>query len=165
MGTVSVNRMIAAPREAVWAVLADFGNISRWNDGVKNSWLTGGEATGIGATRHCDLQPIGKLEETVTEWVPNERMVVRIDDAKVLPIASGEVTFSLLHGGEGKTKVNVAYDYTTKWGFVGRALDSTIAAQLTTGFEGFLDDLATAARRETVTTSPTSDAPSPEPTD
>lgn len=145
MGTVTVSRMISAPREAVWAVLADFGNISRWNEGVKNSWLTGAESTGVGATRHCDLKPLGKLEETVLEWVPNERMVVRIDDAKALPIATGEVTFSLIHGGEGSTKVDVNYRYSTKWGPIGRLLDSTVASQLTTGFEGFLDDLDQAA--------------------
>ena len=138
-------RTISATRDAVWAVLADFGNISRWNDGVKNSWLTGPVSTGVGATRHCDLKPLGQLEETVREWVENERMVVQIDSVKVLPIESGQVTFSLIHGGEGATKVTVDYDYTTKWGAVGRLLDSRIAKQLSTGFEGFLDDLAAAA--------------------
>ena len=70
---------------------------------------------------------------------------LQIDSAKVLPIESGQVTISLIHGGEGATKVTVDYDYTTKWGAVGRLLDSRIANQLSTGFEGFLDDLAAAA--------------------
>lgn len=142
---IGVSRILDAPRESVWAILADVGNISSWNSGVKTSYLTGNESEGVGATRHCDLSPAGALEETVVEWVENERMVVRVDSAKLLPIKTGMVTFSLLHGGEGKTKVDLTYDYQLKFGPLGSLINKPFASQLTAGFEGFLDDLGAAA--------------------
>ena len=145
MRTIVVERTIVAERHEVWAVLADFGDIAAWNDGVKRSHLTGGIAQGVGARRHCDLAPIGGLEETVTEWLPNERMVVRIDEASKLPIKTGNVTFSLLHGGVGQTKVVVRYEFETKLGPVGRAMGPFLEGQLENGFRDFLTQLESAA--------------------
>lgn len=145
MRQIRVSAMIEAERESVWAVLADFGNISDWNDGVKTSYLTGAAATGVGAKRHCDLKPAGGLEETITEWLPNERMVVSVDSAKMLPIESGEVTFSLLHGGTGRTKVEIRYAYHPKFGAIGKLIGKPLDRQLESGFEGFLADLSSAA--------------------
>ena len=81
MRSIDVSRDIPAPRSAVWEILADFPNISRWNTGVKVSFATSDAVGGVGARRHCDLAPIGELEETIQEWVPEERLVVAIDSA------------------------------------------------------------------------------------
>lgn len=160
MRTIVVERIIVAERPEVWAVLADFGDIAAWNDGVRQSHLTGDIAQGVGARRHCDLAPIGGLEETVTEWLPNERMVVRIDETTKLPIKNGNVIFSLLHGGVGQTKVIVRYEFETKLGPIGRAAAPFIEGQLESGFEDFLTQLESAAiaRRHQATTTNTEDA-------
>lgn len=142
---IAVDRIIDAPRDSVWAVLADFGNISSWNDGVKTSYLTGATSEGVGASRHCDLKPAGQLEETITEWLDGERMVVRIDSAKLLPIRTGHVTFSLLHGGPGKTKVDLTYEYQPKFGPLAKLFGRPLDGQLIEGFTGFLADLEAAA--------------------
>lgn len=89
MRAVRVNREIGAPATAVWDVLADFPNIADWNGGVKKSYATGEQTEGIGATRHCDLAPVGTLEETVREWQPGKKMVISIDSATKLPISHG----------------------------------------------------------------------------
>lgn len=140
MREIKVERDIRAPRGAVWAVLADFPNISDWNTGVKASESTSEAVEGLGATRHCDLAPIGGLEETITGWTPESQLVVRIDKASKLPIKSGTATFDLGESDAGTTPTTLTYSYEAQLG-MGPVLDR----QLTKGFETFLEDLETAA--------------------
>jgi uncharacterized protein YndB with AHSA1/START domain len=144
MREITVTREIAAPRSAVWAVLADFPNIADWNGGVKKSYSTGQSDGGVGATRHCDLAPIGELEETITAWEPDRRMVVSIDSAAKLPIKSAEVTFTLA-AADDSTPIELGYAYQPKFGPIGSLLGPMMDRQLTSGFEGFLADLDRAA--------------------
>lgn len=139
MRSVHVSRQMTAPRSAVWSVLADFPNISKWNGGVKTSYSTSEAATGIGAKRHCDLAPVGGLEETITEWVDGERMVVNIDSASKLPIERAAAEFTI---GDNVTEIH--YEYEPK-GLLGKLMGPILSRQLTKGFNGFLDDLDTAA--------------------
>ena len=126
-------------------MLADFPNIARWNSGVKHSESTSESSGGVGATRHCDLAPVGALEETVAEWEPDQRMVVRIDSAAKLPIRSGEVTF-LLEERAGATDTLIRYTYEPKGGrLLAPLMGPVIDRQLRSGFEGFLADLDEAA--------------------
>lgn len=73
MRNITIERTVAAPRANVWAVLADYPNISAWNDGVENSYAIGDALEGVGAKRHCELTPSGAMRETVTEWAPKKR--------------------------------------------------------------------------------------------
>lgn len=144
MRNIKVSRPIDAPRAAVWAVLADFPNISTWNGGVKASHDTGDGVTGLGAQRHCDLAPIGGLEETIRGWEPNEKLVVSIDSATKLPISSGLATIIL---GDGE--VSIDYGYEPK-GLLGRMMGPMLNRQFRKGFAGFLEDLETAAQNQPV---------------
>lgn len=141
MRSIQVTRPTDAPREAVWAVLADFPNISEWNSGVKASHDTGDGVVGLGARRHCDLAPIGGLEETITGWEPNEQLIVNIDSATKLPISNGAATFTL---GDGETTIDYAYE---PKGPIGRLSGPLLDRQLRKGFAGFLSDLEQAARQ------------------
>lgn len=145
MRSIDVQRDVAAPRGAVWAVLADFPGISNWNTGVKTSFSTSDSVEGVGATRHCDLAPMGELEETVAEWEPESRLVIRIDSASKLPIRSGLVTFEL-DGEDDTTATSVTYRYTPKGGPFAFLIGPILDKQLTRGFEGFLADLESAAQ-------------------
>lgn len=80
---ITIEQQIAAPRADVWRVLADFPNIADWNSGVKVSRATSSATGGIGATRHCDLIPAGGLDETVTDWQDEQRLVISIDKAQL----------------------------------------------------------------------------------
>lgn len=145
---IRVQRDVAAARSAVWAVLADFPNIADWNGGVKKSFAKGDAVEGVGAQRHCDLAPMGGLEETIAEWVPEERMVVSIDSASKLPIKSGRVTFSL-DEGDSATPTEVHYAYETKFGPIGKLMGPMLDGQLKKGFGGFLEDLEKEAKTKT----------------
>lgn len=146
MRTIKVERHVEAPPRDVWGVLADFPNIASWNSGVKKSFSTSDATEGIGAKRHCDLAPMGALEETVKVWEPESRMEISIDSAEGLPIRRGLATFVLEPSGSG-TQVSVAYDYQPKFGFLGQIMGSLfLDGQLTKGFAGFLKDLDRTAR-------------------
>jgi uncharacterized protein YndB with AHSA1/START domain len=147
MRTIEVKRHIEAPRKDVWAVLADFPNIASWNGGVKNSFSTNDAANGVGAKRHCDLAPMGALEETVQVWEPDTRMEISIDSAEGLPIRAGLAKFVLQSSASG-TDVSIIYSYQPKFGFVGELMGRLVLdGQLTKGFTGFLKDLDRTARR------------------
>ena len=146
MRTIEVERHIEAPRSDVWAVLADFPNIASWNTGVKKSFSTSDATEGVGAKRHCDLAPMGALEETVKTWEPESRMEISIDSAEGLPIRHGLAQFVLQPTGSG-TDVSVAYSYEPKFGALGQLMGRLmIDGQLTKGFAGFLKDLDRAAQ-------------------
>ena len=144
MRNIRVERELNASRTAVWGVLADFANIADWNSGVKKSFATGDLTEGVGATRHCDLSPIGSLEETVRGWQPGNELVVSIDSASKLPIRRGQATFGMADAEAG-SRVSVSYDYETKYGLLGRLLGGRLDKQLVSGFNGFLTDLEAAA--------------------
>lgn len=144
MRNVTVNRTMPASRQAVWDVLADFPNISTWNTGVKHSESTSDAVQGVGAKRHCDLSPMGELEETISTWDERELLVIDIDSAKKMPIKRGQASFAL-SGPDDATSVELSYDYETKLSFLEPIIGGMMDGQLTKGFTGFLDDLEKAA--------------------
>jgi len=54
---------INAPKAKVWDVLTDIGAVSNYNPVVTKSYYTSENKTGLGASRHCDLLPMGSVEE------------------------------------------------------------------------------------------------------
>ncbi len=132
----------AAPAE-VWAVLADFGNIYTWNPGVKASHLTSDQTEGTGTARHCDLAPIGGVEEHVSTWEPERQMVIQLRGTGATPITTGQVTFALTPLDDGlRTRVALTAQYVPRFGALGPALDSImLRRRLLQGFRGLLAGL------------------------
>ncbi len=147
MRNVEIERMVAAPRSAVWAVLADYPNIADWNDGVVKSYGIGDATEGVGAQRQCDLAPNGsmRMRETVAEWVPQERMVIDIDQIEKMPITGARMTFTLADGGEA-TRFTMSYEYEPKGGPLAAILGPLMDRQMNKGFNGFIDSLEPAAQ-------------------
>ena len=129
------------------AVLADYPNIASWNTGIKQSFATSQATEGVGAMRHCDLAPMGALEETVKEWEPESKMVISIDSATRIPIKRGQMTFSLAEAGDN-TDFQMSYDYEPKLAFLSFVVGPMLDKQLRKGFGGFLDDLEPAAQSQ-----------------
>ncbi|MCP4305522.1 MAG: SRPBCC family protein [bacterium] len=151
MRNVKLERTLAVARSSVWAVLADYPNIADWNDGVKKSYAIGDATEGVGAQRQTELAPDGKMKmrETVTEWVPGERMVVAIDETVKMPVEQATMTFTL-SGGDETMLFTMNYEYEPKsavWSLLGPILDR----QFGKGFNGFIDILERVARAQTAT--------------
>jgi uncharacterized protein YndB with AHSA1/START domain len=149
MRNVKLERTLAVARSSVWAVLADYPNIADWNDGLTKSYAIGDATEGVGAQRKTELAPDGemKMRETVTEWVPEERMVIAIDEMEKMPVKQARMTFTL-SGGDETTLFTMSYEYEPKgamWSVLGPVLDR----QFSKGFNGFIDLLEPAAQART----------------
>ncbi|MCH7789470.1 MAG: SRPBCC family protein [Acidobacteria bacterium] len=152
MRNVEVERAIKAPLSSVWAVLADYPNIVDWNDGVANSYAIGDATEGVGAQRQVELGSKGSIKnrETVTEWVPEQIMVVAIDKIEKQPIKQATMTFTLSDGGE-TTPFTMSYDYEPKGGPLAYIYGPILDRLLNKGFNGFIDSLEPAAQDRAVT--------------
>jgi uncharacterized protein YndB with AHSA1/START domain len=145
MRNVKLERTLDVARSSVWAVLADYPNIADWNQGLKNSYAIGEATEGVGAQRQTELVPAGAMRETVTEWVPEERMAIAIDKIEKMPVKQAAMTFTL--SGEGETtQLTMSYDYEPKGGPLAFVLGPILDWQMSKGFNGFIDYLEPAAQ-------------------
>jgi uncharacterized protein YndB with AHSA1/START domain len=78
MAEVTRSLTIAAPRKAVWAVLADFDRIVDWAHDVDHSCLLTDRASEVGAVRRIQ-QGANTVTETVVDWDEPIRLTYRID--------------------------------------------------------------------------------------
>lgn len=101
---------IGAPIATVWATWADFGNVQNWSPLVAKSYLTSETQSGLGTSRHCELVPRGEVDETITGWRENAKLVVDVHPGG--PIARQQVTIDLAgpHAEESETTVRMTVE-------------------------------------------------------
>jgi uncharacterized protein YndB with AHSA1/START domain len=121
MASFTTEITIEAPPEGVWRVLADIGDIQRWNPGVVSSRNTSAHPTGMGASRHCDLGGQNYLDEEVVEWEEGRRLTMRVVDTN-LPFQTIDIRFRL-QAENGATVVSLSPEYTLKYGMLGAIMD------------------------------------------
>ena len=117
MGEFEEQVTVSAPREKVWDVLADIGNIYSWNPGVVHSEQTTPGEVGMGACRQCNLGGKNYLDEKVVEFERPHKLTIRITDTN-LPFKTADIRFSLESHGDG-TIVKVSPKYQLKFGWLG----------------------------------------------
>ena len=139
MPEFTITRMINAPVEAVWEVLDDFGDIQRWNPGVKSSALTSSGPVAEGTSRHCDFSPIGAVNERIQRYEPKQRLTVEINETFKLPISRGVADFRLSPDGDGTM---LALDYSYELNRLGRVAGGLTDKQLRKGLSGLAEGLA-----------------------
>lgn len=113
---------VAAPVEAVWRVLAEIGEIHRWNPGVVESRLTTGQAEGLGAARYCDLGGGNYLVERVAAWEEGRALTMEVTETN-LPLEDIFIRFHL-EPSETGTRVTLSPVYKVRFGPLGRLLDA-----------------------------------------
>jgi carbon monoxide dehydrogenase subunit G len=97
---------INAPPAKVWAVIADFHDMS-WLPGVAKTTGEGGNEPDA-AKRQLSLENGATIDESLYKYDPEEMSYsYRIDqvDVKVLPVTNYSATITVLPAGEGKSKV------------------------------------------------------------
>lgn len=80
MSDISRSRTVAAPPQAIWDVLADFGALSSWADDIDHSCvLSHGPDDGpLGTTRRIQIGP-NALVERITEFDPPTTLAYDIE--------------------------------------------------------------------------------------
>lgn len=94
--------IIAAPPDAVWAVLKDFAGVAGWNTALKASKGEGGNTAG--ATRSITLKNDGQLEEGLDEVNEAEKYVgyrLSKENVEVFPVSFYSATISVKADGDG----------------------------------------------------------------
>lgn len=106
MADVSRSRTIAASPESIWAVLADFGSLSSWAEGIDHSCVinTGEDTDPIGMTRRVQ---VGRdtLVETITAFAPQR--LLAYDISGLPPMLSASNRWNLSPGDQGRTTVTL----------------------------------------------------------
>jgi len=98
---VHVEHRFEKPPERIFAYLAEHENLAevfgakvrRLHDGED------GERNGVGSVRQLRIGPLPPFEETVSEFLPNERIVYRITKGSPLRGHVGVMTFEPADGG------------------------------------------------------------------
>lgn len=77
---------INQPKDKVWQALSDFGNICHGHPGIKKSFITSTQKTGVGTTRHCDFVMMGaSAEEKAIEWNDGKNIKIAVEELKKMP--------------------------------------------------------------------------------
>ena len=121
MSTFETEINIEAHIEQVWDALADIGSIYQWNPGVHESYATSDEASGLGATRFCDLGGKNYLNEEVVEFETCRKLTMRVTGTN-MPMEKADIHFTLEADGD-HTRVTCAPAYTLKYGPLGSLMD------------------------------------------
>ena len=110
MMSVERTGLIAAPLDAVWAVLADFAAISSWAPNVDHSCLMNELTDGVGMVRRIQTDGTTILE-TIENWEPAATLSYRITG---LPPVIKSVTNTWRIGASGdSTMVRLTTDIDT----------------------------------------------------
>lgn len=85
------------------------------------------------------------MRETVAEWVPEQKMVIDIDEIEKMPVKQATMTFTLTDDGD-TTPFTMSYDYDPKGGPLAFIVAAMLSRPMNKGFNGFIDSLETAAQ-------------------
>lgn len=144
MPEFTITRQIDAPVDKVWEVLHDFGDIQRWNPGVKVSELTSEGDVTEGSTRSCEFAPFGSVNERIAHHSHEQRMTVHIYEAFRLPISEAFADFNI-GVNDGGTELNLNYRYELNW--MGRMMKGYTDRQMRKGIGGMAKALQQESER------------------
>ena len=118
--SVQTNITVRANRQAVWALLAQFDDVHTWAPGVLKSHGIGQSKLGVGHGRHCELKGFGGIDETITQWLPNEKLVYSVSD--VGPLKNGSSRWELRQLNEQQTELAISLSFELRFGVLGRLM-------------------------------------------
>lgn len=101
---------INAPKDQVWAVLADFDNVYTWAPGVSKSHGLGNKQQEVGAARYCKLSDFGEIDEVVTEWNQGDGFTYTVSALGPLDNAVSRWTLTQVDANTTQLEVEFAYD-------------------------------------------------------
>ena len=142
MPTTASHVSVTAPVDAVWDLLAEYAEISRWASNVSQSSLLTAGAPGPGAVRRVQVGRAA-LRETVTTWEPGRSLAYRLQGLPAIVTAASN-TWTLRPDGAG-TAVTLTSEAQTRGGPLVARL---VGRQLGKAVETLVRDLAAELERQ-----------------
>jgi len=143
MSTITDSIRINAPKEKVWEILADFGGILNYNPNLSDAYSTSTANSGIGATRHCELLPMGSIEERIVEWNDGSDYQIEIYEfnGPLPPLKNVFARLSVEADGN-QTIATMTMNYDMKLGLIGATMNALmVKSQYEKGVAGILQGL------------------------
>lgn len=139
VATVTRSRRVAAPPEAVWDILADFGALSAWAPNVDHSCILESGATPIGTTRRVQIGR-NTLVERITESDPP---AVLAYDIEGLPPRLGRVANRwTVAGGDEASTVELTSTVSIGEGPISRLTEGAVCRMVARQSDAMLAGLA-----------------------
>ncbi len=120
---------IDAPAEKAWAVLADFGGVSKWAPTITESRSLTEANGGVGARRTCTHVKLGQLEEVIVEWEEGRRYSYDVTRGLPMPMKSLNNDWSVESDGDGAV-VTLRQNFQTKFGPLGSLMESLMIRRM-----------------------------------
>jgi hypothetical protein len=136
---------LAAPCDALWRVVADLGAIQRYSTGLRESFVRGGAAPGIGAVRECADTSGRRWSERCTGWRAGRSLELEFQTKE----AGFPYPLDPMHGGwnldpldPDRTRVTVWWSFTTKPAWAGWLLVPLMGAGIARSLPAMLHAMA-----------------------
>ncbi len=113
---------INAPLDKVWTVLSDFNNVYTWAPTVTNSYALNTKEQQVGASRHCDIEGFGAIQEVVTQWKEKSGYSYTVSDLG--PLTAAQSNWKIEKSGDHKTVLTIVLAYNLKFSIFGKLLHS-----------------------------------------
>lgn len=110
MHQINLETRINAPREKIWAILADFGGVDKWAPNVAHSASITAAKSGLGCERSCEIPQVGSLRERIIEWNEGKGYKYEIAAIPGTPVKSAYTTWSINEDGD-QTIVMLASEF------------------------------------------------------
>lgn len=139
MSEITRHRVVGAPVDEVWAVVADFGAISGWAGFVDHSSLMTEQTEGVGTKRRIQIDRT-TVVETVTAWEPGATFSYSVTG---LPPVIRSVTNTWRVGDSaGSTSVSISTEVDTGRRPPQLAIAKAVARRLAKASDAMLAGLA-----------------------
>lgn len=125
MHTVTASAEIQSSAEKVWQALDNYGNISVFHPLVKQSLITNGIETGLGAERVCHFYDGSQVRETITRYVPEQGYSVILADFS-LPLKQAMIHLDVESVNKEVSRLKMKFEFEPKFGLVGWLMAQTL---------------------------------------
>jgi hypothetical protein len=140
MTTIRHEIRAECPPERLWALLSDLEAVARYNPAVRSARVRGGQQTGVGAERSCELLPKGTVVERVTHWEEGRAVGLEVAESD-WPVHYMRWVTRLEPAPTGSV-ITQTLEYQVKFGPFGWLMDQLVMKRkLTTTLDSVFDSL------------------------
>ena len=152
---IMLQHVVAAPSDAMWAIVADMAGIRRYSDDLTESFLRAGATPGPGAVRECVNRKGHRWAERCVAFEPPHSIELEFQTQEPgfpFPMRRLLGGWSLEPKGPNLTEVTVWWSFTAKTSWAGPVVAAVMSEPIRRDFPRVLERMAHAARTQATAT-------------